>query len=106
MKYWDIVLGEGFTAVRGKRVKVHYSGYLITGQKFDSSVDRGEPFEFRLGEDLVIRGWHEGVAGMKIGGKRKLRIPPHLGYGRDGAGGGVIPPNATLTFDIELLAVR
>lgn len=105
LKYWDIVVGEGLEAVRGKRVKVHYSGYLITGQKFDSSVDRGDPMEFRLGVDDVIRGWHEGIAGMRVGGRRKLRIPPHLAYGRDGAGG-VIPPNATLTFDIELLAVR
>ncbi len=105
LKYWDIVVGEGFEAVRGKRVKVHYSGYLMTGQKFDSSVDRGEPFEFKLGVDNVIRGWHEGVAGMRVGGKRKLRIPPHLAYGREGSSG-AIPPNATLTFDIELLAVR
>jgi len=105
LKYWDIVVGEGFEAVRGKRVKVHYSGYLLTGQKFDSSVDRGEPFEFKLGVDNMIRGWHEGVAGMRIGGKRKLRIPPHLAYGREGSGG-AIPPNSTLTFDIELLDVR
>jgi len=104
LKYWDLVVGQGFEAVRGKRVKVHYSGYFLTGQKFDSSVDRGEPLEFRLGEGQVIRGWDEGIAGMKIGGKRKLRIPPHLAYGRDGFGG--VPPNATLTFDVELLEVR
>jgi len=106
LKYWDIELGKGFEAQRGKRVKVHYSGYLMTGQKFDSSVDKGEALEFRLGEGRVIRGWDEGIAGMKIGGKRKLRIPPDLGYGSRGAGGGVIPPNAILTFDVELLDVR
>ncbi len=105
LKYWDIEVGSGFEALRGKRVKVHYSGYLATGQKFDSSVDRNRPFEFRLGDGQVIRGWDEGVAGMKIGGKRKLRIPPDMAYGSQGAGG-VIPPNATLTFDVELLSVR
>ena len=105
LKYWDIVVGEGFEAVRGKRVRVHYSGYFMTGQKFDSSVERGEPLEFRIGDGQVIRGWEEGVVGMKIGGKRKLRIPPDLAYGREGYPG-AIPPNSTLTFDIELLAVR
>jgi FKBP-type peptidyl-prolyl cis-trans isomerase FkpA len=106
LQYWDIVVGHGFEAVRGKRVTVHYSGYLMTGQKFDSSVDRNEPLEFRMGDSNIIRGWHDGVAGMKIGGKRKLRIPPGLAYGSSGAGGGAIPPHAVLTFDIELLAVR
>ena len=98
-------LGEGAEATAGKMVSVHYSGYLTNGSKFDSSVDRNEPFDFPLGRGHVIRGWDEGVAGMKVGGKRKLTIPPDLGYGARGAGG-VIPPNATLVFDVELLAVR
>lgn len=106
LQYWDMEVGKGFEALRGKRVKVHYSGYLMTGQKFDSSVDRGEPLEFRLEAGEAIRGWVEGLAGMRIGGKRKLRIPPDLAYGSRGAGGGAIPPNAALTFDVELLGVR
>lgn len=105
LQYWDLALGDGFEAVRGKRVKVHYSGFLTNGQKFDSSVDKDRPLEFRLGDGVVIRGWDEGIAGMKIGGKRKLRVPPHLGYGADGMPG-AIPRNATLVFDVELLAVR
>ena len=86
-------------------VDVHYTGWLLDGTKFDSSVDRGKPFSFHLGAGEVIRGWDEGVAGMKVGGKRKLRIPAELGYGARGAGG-VIPGNATLVFDVELLGVR
>lgn len=105
LQYWDIKVGTGPVAEKGQMVKVHYTGWLTTGKKFDSSVDRGEPFTFNLGEGQVIKGWDEGVAGMKVGGKRQLRIPPDLGYGSQGAGG-VIPPNATLIFDVELLGVR
>jgi FKBP-type peptidyl-prolyl cis-trans isomerase FkpA len=100
----ELVLGDGTEAVSGKRVSVHYTGWLTNGTKFDSSVDRNDPFEFGLGRGQVIRGWDEGVAGMKIGGKRKLTIPADLGYGAYGAGG-VIPPNATLVFEVELLGV-
>lgn len=104
LQYWDIVTGSGAAAVPGKMVRVHYSGFLTTGEKFDSSRDRGEPFAFSLGAGEVIKGWDEGVAGMKVGGQRQLRIPPALGYGSSGAGG-AIPPNATLIFDVELLDV-
>lgn len=104
LQYWEIVPGTGAAAVAGSAVKVHYSGFLTTGEKFDSSRDRGEPFSFQLGTGQVIKGWDEGVAGMKVGGQRQLRIPPQLGYGAEGAGG-VIPPNATLIFDVELLDV-
>jgi FKBP-type peptidyl-prolyl cis-trans isomerase len=100
----DIAVGDGAAAVAGQKVKVHYTGWLTNGSKFDSSKDRGEPFEFPLGGGRVIKGWDEGVQGMKIGGKRKLTIPPDLGYGARGAGG-VIPPNATLVFEVELLGV-
>ena len=105
LEYWDIKVGTGPTAVKGQSVKVHYTGWLTTGKKFDSSLDRGEPFTFSLGAGQVIKGWDEGVAGMKVGGKRQLRIPPEIGYGSPGAGG-VIPGNATLIFDVELLGVR
>lgn len=104
LKFEDLTEGEGDLAVAGKRVSVHYTGWLLEGDTFDSSVDRGQPFEFTLGKGMVIRGWDEGVAGMKVGGKRRLTIPPQLGYGSRGAGG-VIPPNATLVFDVELLSV-
>ena len=104
LQYWDIKVGTGATAAAGKTVKVHYTGWLTDGKKFDSSVDRGQPFAFSLGAGQVIKGWDEGVAGMKVGGKRQLRIPPELGYGARGAGN-VIPPNATLIFDVELLDV-
>ncbi|HEX4642383.1 MAG TPA: FKBP-type peptidyl-prolyl cis-trans isomerase [Candidatus Acidoferrales bacterium] len=104
LQYWDIVVGSGATAIPGSTVKVHYSGFLTNGTKFDSSRDRGEPFSFPLGAGQVIKGWDEGVAGMKVGGQRQLRIPPQLGYGQEGAGGS-IPPNATLVFDVELLGV-
>jgi FKBP-type peptidyl-prolyl cis-trans isomerase len=104
----ELVAGGGATAAAGQKVSVHYTGWLLedgkAGRKFDSSKDRGEPFAFPLGRGQVIRGWDEGVAGMKIGGKRKLTIPPALGYGARGAGG-VIPPNATLIFEVELLGI-
>ncbi len=101
----DIVVGEGAEAVAGRYVVVHYTGWLTNGSKFDSSKDRNDPFEFPLGKRNVIAGWDEGVQGMKIGGTRKLTIPPELGYGARGAGG-VIPPNATLVFEVELLDVQ
>jgi FKBP-type peptidyl-prolyl cis-trans isomerase len=101
----DVVVGQGTEAVAGKRVGVHYTGWLTDGKKFDSSVDRGKPFSFQLGAGQVIKGWDQGVAGMRIGGKRKLTIPSELGYGKRGAGG-VIPPDATLVFEVELLSVE
>jgi FKBP-type peptidyl-prolyl cis-trans isomerase len=106
LQYWDLKQGTGATATSGKTVSVHYTGWLAKdGKKFDSSVDRGQPFMFQLGAGQVIKGWDEGVSGMKVGGKRQLRIPPELGYGARGAAG-VIPANATLIFDVELLAVK
>ncbi len=101
----ELVVGGGAAAAAGQKVSVHYTGWLTDGKKFDSSKDRGEPFAFPLGRGQVIRGWDEGVAGMKVGGKRKLTIPPSLGYGTRGAGG-VIPPNATLVFEVELLGIN
>jgi FKBP-type peptidyl-prolyl cis-trans isomerase FkpA len=100
-----LVEGQGRAPKAGEVVVVHYTGWLTNGQKFDSSVDRGQPFEFVLGRGMVIRGWDEGVAQMKIGDKARLTIPPEMGYGARGAGG-VIPPNATLVFEVELLDVR
>jgi FKBP-type peptidyl-prolyl cis-trans isomerase FkpA len=107
----DVVVGDGAEARAGQRVKVHYTGWLYDptadksrGKKFDSSKDRGDPFVFGLGQGQVIRGWDEGVQGMKVGGTRVLTIPPEMGYGARGAGG-VIPPNATLVFEVELLGV-
>jgi FKBP-type peptidyl-prolyl cis-trans isomerase len=105
LKYEDIKQGDGAVATAGKTVSVHYTGWLTDGKKFDSSKDRGQPFEFPLGGGRVIKGWDEGVEGMKVGGTRKLTIPPELGYGSRGAGG-VIPPGATLVFEVELLKVR
>ncbi len=105
LKYVDIVEGTGATPQRGQTVSVHYTGTLENGTKFDSSRDRGQPFQFPLGAGRVIKGWDEGIASMKVGGQRKLIIPPDLGYGSRGAGG-VIPPNATLLFDVELLGVE
>src|SRR5262245_30568129 len=105
LKYQDLKVGDGALAESGKEVVVHYTGWLTDNTKFDSSVDRGQPCKFQLGAGQVIRGWDEGVKGMRVGGKRKLTIPPDLGYGANGAGG-VIPPNATLIFDVELLEVH
>ena len=105
LKIWDVKVGDGDKAIGGMDVTVHYTGWLTNGKKFDSSVDRGEPFTFRLAGHQVIKGWDEGVVGMKVGGKRRLEIPPDLGYGSRGAGG-AIPPNATLIFDVELLKVK
>lgn len=105
LQYVDLVTGDGREAHVGETAFVHYTGWLEDGTKFDSSVDRGEPFSFRLGAGRVIKGWDEGVVGMKIGTKRKLIIPPDLGYGSRGAGR-IIPPNATLIFEVELLDLR
>ena len=105
LKVEDLLEGEGAVAAAGQQVVVHYPGWLTDGRKFDSSHDRAEPFDFALGRGHVIRGWDEGVAGMKVGGKRRLTIPPHLGYGARGAGG-VIPPNAVLVYEVELLEIR
>ncbi|MCU7924022.1 MAG: FKBP-type peptidyl-prolyl cis-trans isomerase [Candidatus Thiodiazotropha sp. (ex Dulcina madagascariensis)] len=104
LKYEDLSEGSGGVAAAGQRVSVHYTGWLKDGDKFDSSLDRDQPFDFTLGKGMVIRGWDEGVAGMKVGGKRRLTIPSQLGYGSRGTGG-VIPPNATLVFDVELLGI-
>ena len=104
LKYVDVLVGKGASPTAGKQVKVHYTGTLENGKKFDSSVDRNEPFSFVIGVGQVIKGWDEGVMTMKVGGKRKLIIPAKLGYGSRGAGG-VIPPDATLLFDVELLDV-
>jgi FKBP-type peptidyl-prolyl cis-trans isomerase FkpA len=106
LQYWDITVGTGAVAKEGDRVRVHYTGWLTTGKKFDSSVDAGRPFTFALGNGEVIQGWDEGVAGMKVGGKRQLRIPPELAYGEAGTPDGTIPANATLIFDVQLLTVQ
>jgi FKBP-type peptidyl-prolyl cis-trans isomerase FkpA len=105
LKYTDDQVGTGAEAQAGKTVVVHYTGWLLDGTKFDSSRDRNQPFSFPLGRGQVIKGWDEGVAGMKVGGKRVLTIPPNMGYGARGVGG-VIPPNATLVFEVELLEVK
>jgi FKBP-type peptidyl-prolyl cis-trans isomerase len=102
----DIVLGNGASPTLGKIVVVHYTGWLTNGRKFDSSVDRNEPFEFRIGVGQVIQGWDQGVMTMKIGGKRKLTIPPELAYGSEDIGDGLIPPNSTLIFEVELLDLK
>ena len=105
LEYWDIKVGTGAVARSGQHVKVHYTGWLTNGKKFDSSVGTGKPFEFKLGASQVIRGWDEGVAGMKVGSQRQLRIPPELAYGPAGYPP-VIPPNSTLIFDVELVEVK
>ena len=109
LEYEDTQVGTGGSPSRGQTCVMHYTGWLwvngAKGSKFDSSVDRGQPFEFPIGRGRVIKGWDEGVATMKIGGKRTLLIPPHLGYGDRGAGAGLIPPGATLLFEVELLRV-
>ncbi len=104
LKYIDVTVGSGAEAKAGQNVSVHYTGWLVNGTKFDSSKDRGQPFQFPLGGGRVIKGWDQGVAGMKVGGVRKLIIPSELGYGTRGAGN-VIPPNATLIFEVELLGL-
>jgi len=104
LQYWDIKVGTGDEAKSGDKVKVHYTGWFTTGKKFDSSVDAQQPYSFTLGQGSVIKGWDEGVAGMKVGGKRQLRIPPELAYGEPGYKN-IIPPNSTLIFDVQLLAV-
>ena len=106
LKVEDLVVGTGAEAKTGDLVTVHYTGWLTDGTTFDSSVDRGQPFSFTIGEGRVIPGWEQGVAGMKVGGKRRLTIPPDLAYGDAGAGNGAIPPGATLVFDVELLNVQ
>ena len=105
LKYEELKEGAGDAAKKGDTVEVHYTGWLKDGKKFDSSLDRKEPFSFKLGAGMVIKGWDEGVQGIKVGGKRKLYIPPELGYGKKGAGG-VIPPDADLIFEVELLKIK
>jgi FKBP-type peptidyl-prolyl cis-trans isomerase len=105
LQYWDIKVGLGPLAKAGDQVKVHYTGWLTTGKKFDSSVGTSGPYEFTLGQGEVIKGWDEGVAGMKVGGKRQLCIPPELAYGEDGHPP-QIPQNATLIFDVQLVAIK
>jgi len=102
----DIVVGTGASPTKGQTVVVHYTGWLTDGKKFDSSVDRGTPFEFKIGLGEVIQGWDQGVLTMKIGGKRKLTIPPELAYGSRDVGGGLIPANSTLIFEVELLGLK
>ena len=104
LQYWDIKVGTGNEAKSGDKVKVHYTGWFTSGKKFDSSVDAQQPYSFTLGQGNVIKGWDQGVAGMKVGGKRQLRIPPELAYGEQGYKN-IIPPNSTLIFDVQLLAV-
>ena len=106
LKIEEIVVGTGTSPTKGKTVIVHYTGWLTNGKKFDSSVDRGKPFEFRIGVGQVIQGWDQGVMSMKTGGKRRLTIPPQLAYGSKNVGNGLIPPNSVLIFEVELLGVK
>lgn len=106
LEYEDLVVGQGAQPKTGQMVSVHYTGWLTNGKKFDSSVDRGKPFEFKLGAGQVIKGWDEGVASMNIGGKRRLTIPANLAYGNRDVGGGLIPANSTLVFEVELLGTK
>lgn len=106
LQYQDEVVGTGSVAKTGQMVSVQYTGTLVSGKKFDSSYDRNEPFSFQLGSGQVIKGWDEGVAGMKVGGKRKLIIPPTLGYGSQDVGNGLIPANSTLIFEVEVVGVK
>ena len=106
LKYTDLTVGNGAEAKSGQTAVVHYTGWLTDGKKFDSSKDRGQPFSFPLGQGRVIKGWDEGVVGMKVGGRRELLVPPELGYGARGTPGGPIPPNATLKFEVELLDLK
>ena len=106
LQYVDLTAGTGKQAQKGDMATIHYTGWFENGEKFDSSLDRGEPYSFLIGSRMVIEGWNEGVTTMKKGGKRKLIIPPHLGFGSDGARKGAIPPNATLTFEVELLNLK
>lgn len=106
LKYVDLKVGDGAEAKEGSKVKVHYTGTLENGKKFDSSLDRNQPFELTIGRGQVIKGWDEGLQGMKVGGKRKLIIPAKLGYGERGTPDGTIPPNATLIFEVEMLDVK
>lgn len=105
LRYTDLLVGEGTEAAKGKTVEVHYVGWLEDNTKFDSSQDPSHPFTFRIGIDDVIQGWHQGIAGMKVGGRRRLVVPPELGYGKQGVAR-VVPPNATLIFEVELVNVR
>ena len=105
LEYWDIKVGTGEEAKTGDKVKVHYTGWFTNGKKFDSSVDAHQPYTFTVGQGNVIKGWDEGVAGMKVGGKRQLRIPPELAYGEQGYKN-IIPPNSTLIFDVQLLGIE
>jgi FKBP-type peptidyl-prolyl cis-trans isomerase len=105
LRYTDLQVGEGAEATKGKTVEIHYTGWLEDKTKFDSSLDPSHPFTFRIGIDDVIQGWHQGIAGMRVGGRRRLVVPPELGYGKQGMGR-IVPPNATLVFEVELVNVR
>jgi len=105
LRYRDLQVGEGAEAAKGKTVEVHYTGWLEDNTKFDASQDPSHPFTFRIGIDDVIQGWHQGITGMKVGGRRRLVVPPELGYGKSGMGR-IVPPNATLIFEVELVNVR